>query len=402
LGGSVVENDREVSVTVLGSTGSIGRQALEVIRDSGGRLRVHSLAVRRNVDLLLGQISEFSPRRVAVSEDAAAARLREGLSALPPQRRPEVLAGEESLVELARDPGADVVLNAVVGATGLRPTLAALEAGRRLALANKESLVAAGDLVMEKVQRGGSLVPVDSEHSSIFRCLRGFRAGSVRSITVTASGGAFRDWPLERLKEATPEDALRHPVWRMGARVTVDSATMMNKALEIVEAKHLFGVPAERISVLLHPQACVHGIVELSDGTLLAHLAPPDMKVPIAYALHYPEEPPASSPPLDLALSKDLQFLRPDPARYPCLELGYDAARDGGTKPAAMNAADEVAVRAFLEGRIPFTEIARIVAKVMEGVETRPVDGLETVLRADAEARERAWALVRGFSGWKS
>jgi len=380
-------------ITLLGSTGSIGTQTLEVVGGSGRALSIHALAAGTNVEKMEAQIAQFGPKRVAMADAAAAGELEARLSRLPQDLRPEVLRGERGIVELASDREADVVVNAVVGARGLLPTLAALDSGVILALANKESLVAGGELVMESARRG-TLIPVDSEHSSIYRCIGRRDRGRIRSITITASGGAFRDWPLDRLAEARPEDALRHPVWNMGARVTIDSATMMNKALEIIEARHLFALEPSRIRVVVHPQAYVHGLVELSDGTLLAHLAPPDMRVPIAFALYYPEEPPLHEPTVDLAEAGALEFAEPDAERYPCLELGYRAAAAGGTSPAVLNAADEVAVSAFLEGRIAVTDIAEIARRVLDEHSPAGLESAEQALAADRWARKRASALI--------
>ncbi len=382
------------SITILGATGSIGAQALDVVRRSHGRLAVRALAAKGSVEALASQVEEFAPAKVAVADAGAATELERRLRTALGEGAPEVLAGEAAVSALAAEPETDVVLNALVGSAGLKPSLAALEAGRILALANKESLVMAGPLVMAAARERGTLVPVDSEHSSLFRCVRCQASRGVRAVTLTASGGAFRDWPLERMNEVTPEMALRHPVWNMGRRVTVDSATMMNKALEVIEAQHLFELDASNVRVVVHRQAYVHGLVELADGTLLAHIGPPDMRIPIAYALNYPADPDPLGEAPDLAALGSLQFEEPDPRRFPCLELGYRAAGEGGTSPAVLNAADEVAVEAFLGGRIAFTEIAELARRVMDESGVEDLESPEQVFEADARARATARRLI--------
>jgi 1-deoxy-D-xylulose-5-phosphate reductoisomerase len=377
-------------VTILGATGSVGRQALDVVAESDGCLMVLGLAVKENTDGLLPLIGEHRPRFVAVTNPAAAESLKGKLKDIAPGSRPEVLPGQSGLLELAGNGEADLVLNAVVGSAGLLPTLAALDAGLILALANKESLVMAGPLVMEKAAASGVLVPVDSEHSSLFRCMMGRDPGRVRSVTLTGSGGSLKDRTVEDMKEAEPEEVLRHPVWNMGRRITVDSATLMNKGLEVIEAQHLLGVDLSKINVVIHPQAFVHGLVELEDGTLLAHLSEPNMKIPIAYALYYPAGAPALMPTLDLAEIGNLAFERPDLERFPCLCLGYRAADEGGTLPAVLNAADEVAVEGFLKKKIRLTEIAEIAEKVMDDHEVQKISSAEQVLEADRWARDKA------------
>jgi 1-deoxy-D-xylulose-5-phosphate reductoisomerase len=381
-------------VCVLGSTGSIGVQALDVIAKSRGRLVLHSLAAMGSVDRMLEQVVEFGPARVALEDPVAGKHLEAAVIQRLGGDAPEVLHGRDGVLELAGDAAAEVVLNAVVGSAGLLPSLAALDAGSTLALANKESLVMAGPLVMERAQKTGRLVPVDSEHSSLFRCLEGGDASSVRSLILTASGGAFRDLPIAELDGVTPEQALRHPVWDMGRRVTVDSASMMNKALEIIEAQHLFAVDPGRIDVLVHPDALVHGMVAFADGTLLAHLGPPDMRIPIAYALSYPDGTYPEDEALDLAGRGPLDFKRPDLKRYPCLALGYRAAEAGGTMPAVLNAADEAAVDGFTGGAISFTAIAEVVSRVMDEHEAAPLKSVEAALEADSWARKRAADLI--------
>lgn len=381
-------------VAVLGATGSVGRQALDVVRKSGGALQVCGLACKENVEVLAPLVEEFRPRLVAVTDPAAEEVLRGKLEGISSRHRPKILAGEKGLSELAACREADIVLNALVGSVGLMPTLSALEAGAILALANKESLVTAGPLVMEKAASCGTLVPVDSEHSSLFRCLQGRDPLTIRSLTLTGSGGSLKSWAAERMEKARPEEVLRHPVWNMGRRITVDSATLMNKALEIIEAQHLFQIDVSKINAVIHPQAFVHGIVELEDGTLFAHLSEPDMKIPISYALYYPSPGPVQRKALDLAEIGRLSFERPDLERFPCLCLGYAAAKEGGTLPAVLNAADEVAVEGFLKGKIKLTEIAGIVRRVMDEHEVETIRSPEQVLEADRWARDRALSLV--------
>ena len=380
-------------VTVLGATGSVGLQALEVVRESRGALEVYGLAVKDNVQGLLPLIEEFRPRVVAVVSSEAADALEDGLNSQPGGKRTGVLAGDEGVIELAAGNGCDVVLNAVVGSAGLMPTLSTLEGKAVLALANKESLVMAGPLVMEKAA-SGKLVPVDSEHSSLFRCVQGRDPETVRSVTLTGSGGSLKNRTLEQMRDARPDEVLSHPVWNMGKRITVDSATLMNKALEVIEAQHLLAVDLSKINAVIHPQAYVHGLVELEDGTLLAHLSEPDMTIPIAYALYYPAPGPARVKALDLSEIGSLSFEQPDLERFPCLCLGYRAASEGGTLPAVLNAADEVAVEGFLEGRIRLTDIAEIVRKVMDEHVVEEICSAEQVLEADRWARDRAGALM--------
>lgn len=383
-------------VTVLGSTGSIGGQALEVVRDSGQRLGVHALAANKDVETILRQAIEFRPKKIALKEYAAAQRLGHELKERMGAEAPMVLEGDKGLVDLASDGEADVVLNAIVGSGGLAPSLAALDAGVTLALANKESLVMAGPLLMDKARGEAKLIPVDSEHSSLFRCARACGASEIKSVTLTASGGAFRRMSLSELKTVTAEQALRHPVWDMGKRITIDSATMMNKALEVIEAQHLFHLSSSDVHVVVHPQAHVHGLVELHDGTLLAHLGPPDMRIPIAYALYYPSADSAPGESVDLAALGSFEFERPDLDRFPCLRLGYLAAERGGTAPAVLNAADEVAVEAFLEKRIGFMEIPVIAERILEDHSAQPLESAAQVMEADKWARNLAWSLVGG------
>jgi 1-deoxy-D-xylulose-5-phosphate reductoisomerase len=377
-------------VALLGSTGSIGRQTLEVIRALRPRFQALALAAGGNIELLLQQIQEFNPAVVSVGTEEAAERLCRELEL--GRARPEILWGEAGLREIASLPEVRIVVNGLVGAIGLEPTLAALEAGKRVCLANKESLVIGGHLVKRALARGGGeLIPVDSEHSTIFQLLEGRRPEEVKRIILTASGGAVRDRPLEELPSLMPEEVLCHPTWRMGRRITIDSATLANKGFEVIEAHWLFGLEYDQIEAILHPQSVVHGLVELADGTLLAGLSPPDMRLPIRYALTYPERLGGSQANLDLR-GLSLEFAEIDPQRYPAFEAVVEAGRLGGTMPAAINGADEVLVERFLRREIPFTRIAEGLRLVLR--EHREFGGeepgLEEVLAADRWGRERA------------
>lgn len=375
------------SIAILGSTGSIGTNALQVVREHPGRFRVSGLAAGRNVSLLAEQVREFRPARVAVADPGSARRLREALGG----ECPDVLAGEEGACEVAAGGEADLVVAAVVGAAGVRPALRALEAGRDVALANKEALVVAGGILTDAARRrGAAILPVDSEHNALHQCLRCGRSAEVRRVVLTASGGPFRDRPLGTFSDIRVEEALRHPTWSMGRKVTIDSATLMNKGLERIEARWLFGLEPERIDVLVHPQSLVHSLVEYVDGFYVAQISTPDMGLPIQYALTYPERWPTRRQRLDLASAGALEFREPDPERYPCLGLARAALERGGTHPAALNAADEIAVEEFLGGRLPFTGIARLLEEIMEQWEGGPAGDLETLLAADLEARRRA------------
>ncbi len=380
-------------VTVLGSTGSVGTGALDVARTLGDRFRVVALAARSNAEAIVRQAEETGAEAIAL-EDAAAAETARALAAkrLP---RLRVFGGDGAAAEIVRAIDADVIVQATVGAAALPSTIAALERGVVVALANKEGLVMAGPLLMETARRhGATLVPVDSEHSAIFQCLRSGRADEVERIILTTSGGAFRDRPLTDLPTVAPAEALKHPTWKMGPRITVDSATMMNKALEVAEAVVLFNVPADRIRVVLHPQSVVHSMVEFRDGSVMAQMSRPDMRLPILFAMAFPERPLYEAVRFSIADFGTLTFRDPDPARYPGLELGYRAARSGGTAGAVLNAADEVAVEAFLAGRLPFPGIAAHVRGVMDRLvpasaefPAGPAPTLPEILAADRRAR---------------
>ncbi len=372
---------------ILGSTGSIGRSTLDVIRSSPGEFTVVGLGARRDVDTLREQIRQFRPQAVAVADVEAARRLRPGISPAV-----AMLSGPEAMRELAAWGEADLVLVAVVGIAGLLPTLAALRAGRDVALANKETLVAGGALVMAEARRTGRrLLPIDSEHAAIMQCLQGEPLTGVRRVLLTGSGGPFLRRPLESLAHVRPDEALAHPTWKMGKKITVDSATLMNKGLEVIEAHWLFGLPAERIDVVLHPQSIVHSLVEFIDGSVKAQLAPPDMRLVIAYALRGEARRPLDVPGLSWE-QLTLTFERPDPARYPCLGYAYEALAAGGTMPTVLNAANEVAVEQFLAGKIGFLDIARSVRRAMDGHRPVAVSAVEEIQAADTWARAQAAA----------
>ena len=372
-------------IAVLGSTGSIGTQTLDVVARHPDRFRVEVLAAGANVDRLAQQIAAFRPRTAAVATREAAERLR----LLFPGLR--ILWGEEGLIEAAAGTEADTVVAAVVGSAGLRPVLAAVEAGKQVCLANKEALVAAGHLVTAAaVRKGVAIVPVDSEHSAIFQCLNGRDTSRVARLVLTASGGSFRDRSREELVGVTVEEALQHPNWSMGAKITVDSATMANKGLEVIEAHWLFGVPYERIAVLLHPESVVHSLVEFVDGSVLAQLGVPDMRVPIQYALTYPDRLDSPAPRLDLTQIGSLHFRTVDFRRFPALAMAFESGKIGGTMPAVYNAANEIAVRRFLSGELSFLDIEACVESVLSRHRPIPDPDLETVLEADAWAREEA------------
>mgnify|MGYP001084245937 CR=1 FL=1 len=378
-------------LSILGSTGSIGTATLDVVRRFPERFRVVGLAAGRNLSLLRQQVLEFRPALVAVAEEAEARELRVALPGV------EVLAGEEGRLAVATHPESTTVVAALVGALGLSATYAAARAGKELLLANKETLVVAGKLIMEAVrQAGGTVIPVDSEHNGLFQALRVGPPGTARRLVLTASGGPFRQTPREELARVTPEQALAHPTWRMGPKITVDSATMMNKGLEIIEAHHLFGFSNEAIDVVVHPESRIHALVEYEDGTFIAQLSINDMRFPILYALAYPERLPTPFGRLDLVALGELHFEAPDPERFPCLSLAREALRAGGSAPAVLNAANEVAVELFLAGQLPFLGIAELVRRVLDEElrATGRVDCLEEALAADARGRAAARALA--------
>lgn len=381
-------------LAILGSTGSIGRDVLDVIRQFPGHYSVVGLAAGRNTALLMEQIRYFRPEVAAVLSPELAASLKEATNLLSII----ILHGKDGYKAVATHPQVDLVVSAMVGAAGLIPTLAALEAGKAVALANKETLVTAGPLVTSIArEKGVTLLPIDSEHSAIFQSLQGHRREDVRRLVLTASGGPFWSRSDEELTSVTPEEALRHPNWSMGAKISIDSATLMNKGLEVIEARWLFDVPVDRIDVLVHRQSIVHSMVEYIDGSVVAQMGIPDMRVPIAYALAFPARIPLTLPSLDLVRSGPLTFEAPPRDRFPCLALAYEAARRGGTLPTALNAANEVAVEAFLEGRIGFLAIPKVIEGVLEDFPSGDIHTLDDVVAADAFARLRAEACIHGL-----
>jgi 1-deoxy-D-xylulose-5-phosphate reductoisomerase len=379
-------------VVILGSTGSIGTQALDVIRHTPDRFQVVGLAAASNHELLVGQIREFMPPVVAVSDETAANELHAGLAGL---RSVEMVVGAEAAEQLARELDADIVLNAMVGAVGLPPTLAALQSGKTLALANKESLIVGGELVMDLVKgEPERLIPVDSEHAALAQCLRGESREDLKRVIITASGGPFRGWTREELAKASVKEALAHPTWKMGPKITIDSATLMNKGLEVIEAHFLFGLDYSQIDVVVHPESVVHGIAEFADGAMMAQLSKPDMRLPIQLALAYPERLSAGVEPLDLASLGSLTFEPLDREAFPSLDLCFKAGRLGSTFPAVLNAANEVAVMAFLEGKIAMTGLPDVVERVLDDHQPASVVSVVTLDRADAWARRRAAEII--------
>ena len=375
-------------VLVLGSTGSIGTQALQIVERSA-ELQVVGLSAERSWERLVEQARAHGVRRVALADPDAAARAAEAWT------EGEVLAGAEGLVRLVVESEAQLVLNGLVGAAGLGPTVAALGEGIDLALANKESLVVGGELVTQLAEAtGAQVVPVDSEHSALHQLIAGEAPGTVERLVLTASGGPFRGRTAAELQDVTVEQALAHPTWDMGGKITIDSATLMNKGLELIEAHHLFGTPYERIDVVVHPQSIVHALVHLCDGATLAHLGYPDMRVPISYALHHPDRVDVPVPQLDLAAVGELTFEPVDAEAFPCLRLAREAAVAGGTTPCVLNAANEVAVHAFLDGRLGFTGIPAVIERTLERLGTEPVHSFESLYEADRAAREAAAELV--------
>jgi len=381
-------------LSILGSTGSIGTNVLRIVDAFPGRFRVVGLAAGGNVERLARQVARHRPQVVSVSTPGA----REALGRLVDLSGIRVGLGEAGMVEVATYPEARMVVAAAVGAVGLVPTYRALEAGKDVALANKETLVMAGELMLAQSRaRGGRLLPIDSEHCALHQCLDGKPPADVRRLVLTASGGPFRNRPRDTFDRITPDEALAHPTWAMGRKITVDSATLMNKGLEVIEARWLFGIDAERIEILIHPQSVVHSMVELVDGTVLAQLGVTDMRLPIQYALSYPERWEAAIPGMDFTKAMTLEFAPPDRERFPCLDLAAAAIRAGGSAPAVLNAANEEAVAAFLDGRVPFTAIPESIREVLEAHPPAAVAGLGDVLAADDWARRRVQeALQRG------
>ena len=385
-------------LTVLGSTGSIGKSTLDVVARHPDRYQVYALTANQQDKLLFEQCLLFKPRFAVMLDEQASKRLAASIATAGLQT--EVLCGVAALEQVSSAPEVDAVMAAIVGAAGLRPTLAAARAGKRILLANKETLVMAGRIFMDAVKQSGSpLLPIDSEHNAIFQALPhqysgDLHAGGISKILLTASGGPFRNTPLSDLQQVTPDQACAHPNWSMGRKISVDSATLMNKGLEVIEAHWLFNAPADAIQVVVHPQSVIHSMVQYVDGSVLAQLGNPDMRTPIAYGLAYPERIEAGVAPLDLFKIARLDFVAPDFERFPCLALAYRALRTGGTAPALMNAANEIAVDAFLNQRIAFLDIPRLIADVLDELPALAVTVVEDVLEADAQARSAALAWV--------
>ena len=386
-------------VTVLGATGSVGRRALELCSQFTDVFRIEGLAARgSNPDLVVELCRIHRPKALALIDDRAIDKVS-GMLAHP---RPEILAGPRGLETLAREVDADVVLSAIVGGAGLLPTMAALESGKAVAIANKEPLVMAGSLMTAAARRSKvPLLPVDSEHSAIFQCLEGHKRAQVHRILLTASGGPFRQTPQEGLASVTIEDALNHPTWKMGAKITIDSATLMNKGLEIIEARWLFDVQSSQVQVVVHPQSIIHSMVEYIDGSVIAQLGVADMGIPILYALNHPDRLPWPDERLDLTKVGALTFEAPDPVRFPCLRLAREALSAGGCAPAILNAANEVAVAAFLEGHVRFIQIADLIARALDRVSPRPLDSIGTCVDVDTETRRlvESWLPAAAAAG---
>ena len=382
------------TIIILGSTGSIGTNTLDIVQRFPSEFRVAGLTAGNNIDKLEEQIRAFAPRVVAVSQETAAATLRQRCAGLPV----EILSGEAGIAQVASLPEAELVISAIVGAAGLVPTLTAIRSGKHIALANKEPMVMAGKLMQEEAHKYNvRIFPVDSEHSAIFQSLEGHRLEDVRRLILTASGGALWTMAKDELQHVTPERALKHPNWKMGSKITIDSATLMNKGLEVVEARWLFDIPETRIEVMVHRESIIHSLVEYEDRSMIAQLGLPDMRTPISYAMRYPERLPLDLPSLDLTEIGTLSFCKPDHDRFPCLNLGYESLRTGGTMPATMNAANEIAVDAFLNGGIRFTEIAEVIRQTMDAHAPKTVATLEDALEADRWAREKAESLVHAL-----
>jgi 1-deoxy-D-xylulose-5-phosphate reductoisomerase len=386
-------------IAILGSTGSIGRQCLNVVDSLPGAFEVVSLAAGSNIAVVAEQIARHRPKLVSVANEDAAAKLRASLNARgsKPAPMPEILSGAEGIELVATYPDAEMVVSAAVGVVGLRATYQAIEKGKDIALANKEVLVAAGEVVMAAVaRRGVALLPVDSEHNAIHQCLRAGSYREVRRLVLTASGGPFRKTPVSRMAKVTPKQALAHPNWKMGQRITIDSATLMNKGFEVIEAKWLFGMDLDKIHVMIHSQSTIHSMVEYVDGSILAQLGKTDMRMPIQYALTYPERVASKECALDWSTMRRLDFEDVPPRKFRCFELAKEAAREGGPLPCALNAADEIAVAAFLERRLSFPGIAKVIERVLERMPRGAMRSIDDVLAADAEARRLARLAVEG------
>ena len=380
-------------ISILGSTGSIGRQCLDVVASNAGKFQIVALAAGHNVKLAAQQAQKCRPQIISVATEAAAKELCAILKTKQENNhlQPEILFGPEGMERVATHPEAEMVVSAAVGVVGLPATYRAIEAGKHIALANKEVLVAAGEVVMAAVHRQKiALLPVDSEHNAIHQCLRAGEPKEVKRLILTASGGPFRKTPLSHFSKITPKQALNHPNWKMGHRITIDSATLMNKGFEVIEAKWLFGTGLDKIQVVIHPQSTIHSMVEFIDGSILAQLGPTDMRMPIQYALTYPERAPSNTCALDWSTLRKLEFAAVPAKKFPCLALAKEASRQGGPLPCALNAADEIAVAAFLEKRLPFLGIAAVIEKVLEKMPRTSLHSIADVLAADTEARRLA------------
>ena len=381
------------AITLLGSTGSIGTQTLDILESHPDDFRLVGIAAGNNVELLAHQVRQFQPEIVAICNESKLPDLKAALADLDPQ--PIILAGDDGVVEVARYGDAEAVVTGIVGCAGLLPTLAAIEAGKDIALANKETLIAGGPAVLPLVEKHGvKLLPADSEHSAIFQCLQGVPEGGLRRIILTASGGAFRDWPVDKLPQVTIADALKHPNWSMGRKITVDSATLMNKGLEVIEAHYLFGKDYDDIDIVIHPQSIIHSLIELQDTSVLAQLGWPDMRLPLLYAISWPDRVYTDWEPLDLVKAGTLTFREPDHAKYPCMEIAYAAGRAGGTMTAVLNAANEKAVELFLDEKISYLDIPKVIERVCDRHRTdltaQPV--LADILTVDQWARTETLA----------
>jgi 1-deoxy-D-xylulose-5-phosphate reductoisomerase len=377
-------------LAVVGSTGSIGQNTLRVVEHLSDRFQIFALAANSTVERLAEQTAAFRPNVVAITDPNRVEEFRSRCIAMRIPV-PEVVTGERGLRQIASAGEVDIVVSAAVGAAGLAPTYSAVASGKTVALANKEAMVLAGEMLRKTASRTGArLIPVDSEHSAVDQCLRSGEHGEVRRLILTASGGPFRETPAERFATITPEEALNHPTWRMGKRITIDSATLLNKGLEVIEARWLFNIPPEKIDIMVHPQSIVHSMVEFVDGSVIAQLGTADMRQPIQYALTYPERLHSPVPSLDWATVSRLDFALPDRQKFPCIGLAYRAIQMGGTAPAVLNAADEVVVQGFLERMIPFSAIPEIIAATLDAHVVHPADSLETILEADAWARTEA------------
>jgi 1-deoxy-D-xylulose-5-phosphate reductoisomerase len=382
------------NLAVIGSTGSIGQNTLRVVEHLSDRLKIFALAANSAVDRLAEQTSAFRPAVVAIMDSGRADEFRKRCAELRVSL-PEIVTGERGLSQVASAAEVDIVVSGAVGAAGLQPTYSAVAAGKTVALANKEAMVLAGELLRNTALRTGArVIPVDSEHSAVDQCLRSGERAEVRRLILTASGGPFRETPIERFKSITPEEALNHPTWRMGKRITIDSATLMNKGLEVIEARWLFDIPPEKIDIVVHPQSVVHSMVEFVDGSVIAQLGTADMRQPIQYALTYPERFPSPVASIDWTAVPRLDFALPDRQKFPCVGLAYRAIQIGGTAPAVLNAADEVVVQAFLERKIAFSAIPRILAETLEAHTSQPADSVESIMTADAWARSEARRLA--------